>query len=217
MPSADLDLAAEVAVTARVQNNGQSCIAAKRFIVHDAVHDDFARRFVGRMKALAVGDPMGDQTDVGPLATEAGRTDIEALVGDALHQGATVLCGGQAVEGPGWFYEPTVLTDITPEMRIDSEETFGPVATLYRVPDIDAAIEVANRTSFGLGSNAWTQEPAEQERFMTELEAGAVFINGMTTSYPELAFGGIKRSGYGRELSDVGIREFCNLKSVWVR
>ncbi len=217
MPSADLDLAAEVAVTARVQNNGQSCIAAKRFIVHDAVHDDFARRFVGRMEALAVGDPMEDETDVGPLATEAGRMDIEALVGDAVDQGATVLCGGKAVDGPGWFYEPTVLTGITPEMRIDSEETFGPVATLYRVPDLDRAIEVANRTSFGLGSNAWTQEPAEQERFMTDLEAGAVFINGMTTSYPELAFGGIKRSGYGRELSDVGIREFCNLKSVWVR
>jgi succinate-semialdehyde dehydrogenase / glutarate-semialdehyde dehydrogenase len=217
MPSADLDLAAEVAVTARVQNNGQSCIAAKRFIVHDAVHDDFARRFVERMAALAVGDPMEDETDVGPLATEAGRNDIEALVGDALDQGATVLCGGQALDGPGWFYQPTVVTGITPEMRIDSEETFGPVATLYRVPDIDAAIELANRTSFGLGSNAWTQDPAEQERFMADLEAGAVFINGMTTSYPELAFGGIKRSGYGRELSDVGIREFCNLKSVWVR
>jgi succinate-semialdehyde dehydrogenase / glutarate-semialdehyde dehydrogenase len=217
MPSADLDLAAEVAVTARVQNNGQSCIAAKRFIVHDAVHDDFARRFVERMAALAVGDPMEDETDVGPLATEAGRNDIEALVGDALDQGATVLCGGQALDGPGWFYQPTVVTGITPEMRIDSEETFGPVATLYRVPDIDAAIELANRTSFGLGSNAWTEDPAEQERFMADLEAGAVFINGMTTSYPELAFGGIKRSGYGRELSDVGIREFCNLKSVWVR
>jgi succinate-semialdehyde dehydrogenase/glutarate-semialdehyde dehydrogenase len=169
------------------------------------------------MEALVVGDPMEEETDVGPLATEAGRRDIEALVGDAVDQGATVLCGGTAVDGPGWFYRPTVLTGITPGMRIDSEETFGPVATLYRVPDIDGAIEVANRTSFGLGSNAWTQEPAEQERFMTELEAGAVFINGMTTSYPELAFGGIKRSGYGRELSDVGIREFCNLKSVWVR
>jgi succinate-semialdehyde dehydrogenase/glutarate-semialdehyde dehydrogenase len=217
MPSADLDLAAEVAVTARVQNNGQSCIAAKRFIVHDAVHDDFARRFVERMAALVVGDPMEDGTDVGPLATEAGRVDIEALVGEAVDQGATVLCGGKAVDGPGWFFEPTVLSGITPKMRIHGEETFGPVATLYRVPDIDAAIELANGTSFGLGSNAWTREPSEQDRFMTELEAGAVFVNGMTTSYPEMPFGGIKRSGYGRELSDVGIREFCNLKAVWVR
>ncbi len=217
MPSADLDLAAEVAVTARVQNNGQSCIAAKRFIVHDAVHDEFARRFVERMAALVVGDPMDDKTDVGPLATEAGRVDIEALVGDAVDQGATVLCGGKALDGPGWFFEPTVLSDVTPQMRIHFEESFGPVATLYRVPDIDAAIELANGTSFGLGSNAWTQDPSEQDQFMSDLEAGAVFVNGMTTSYPEMPFGGIKRSGYGRELSDVGIREFCNLKSVWVR
>jgi succinate-semialdehyde dehydrogenase/glutarate-semialdehyde dehydrogenase len=217
MPSADLDLATEVAVTARVQNNGQSCIAAKRFIVHDAIHDDFVRRFVNRMAALVVGDPMDDKTDVGPLATEAGRIDIEELVGDALKHGATILCGGKAISGPGWFFEPTVLTGITREMRIYSEETFGPVATLYRVPDIDTAIELANGTSFGLGSNAWTQEPSEKEQFMSELEAGAVFVNGMTTSYPELAFGGIKRSGYGRELSDVGIREFCNLKTLWVR
>jgi succinate-semialdehyde dehydrogenase / glutarate-semialdehyde dehydrogenase len=217
MPSADLDLAAEVAVTARVQNNGQSCIAAKRFIVHDAVHDEFARRFVDRMAALVVGDPMDDRTDVGPLATEAGRVDIEELVGDAVDRGATLLCGGRAVDGPGWFFQPTVLSGITPQMRIHREESFGPVATLYRVPDIDAAIEVANGTSFGLGSNAWTQEPSEQDRFMSDLEAGAVFVNGMTTSYPELPFGGVKRSGYGRELSDVGIREFCNLKTVWVR
>jgi len=217
MPSADLELAAEVAVTARVQNNGQSCIAAKRFIVHDAVHDDFARRFVDRMAGLVVGDPMDDKTDVGPLATEAGRDDIEALVKDAVDRGAIILYGGKPLDGPGWFFEPTVLSGITPEMRIHFEETFGPVATLYRVPDIDAAIELANGTSFGLGSNAWTQEPSEQDRFMSELEAGAVFVNGMTTSYPELPFGGIKRSGYGRELSDVGIREFCNLKSVWVR
>jgi succinate-semialdehyde dehydrogenase / glutarate-semialdehyde dehydrogenase len=217
MPSADLELAAEVAVTARVQNNGQSCIAAKRFIVHDAVHDDFARRFVDRMSGLVVGDPMDDKTDVGPLATEAGRDDIEVLVEDAVDQGATILCGGKPLDGPGWFFEPTVLSGITPQMRIHLEETFGPVATLYRVPDVDAAIELANGTSFGLGSNAWTQDPSEQDRFMSELEAGAVFVNGMTTSYPELAFGGIKRSGYGRELSDVGIREFCNLKSVWVR
>jgi succinate-semialdehyde dehydrogenase/glutarate-semialdehyde dehydrogenase len=216
MPSADLDRAAEVAVTARVQNNGQSCIAAKRFIVHDAVYDEFTRRFVERMEALRVGDPLDAGTDVGPLATEQGRTDIEELVDDAVAKGASVACGGRAVDGPGWYYAPTVVTDVTPEMRIHLEETFGPVATLYRVPDIDAAIEVANGTTFGLGSNAWTTDPDEEERFTADLEAGAVFINGMVTSYPELPFGGIKRSGYGRELSAAGIREFCNMKTVWV-
>ncbi|MCU1486404.1 MAG: Aldehyde Dehydrogenase [Actinomycetia bacterium] len=216
MPSADLDRAAEVAVTARVQNNGQSCIAAKRFIVHDAVYDDFARRFVDRMQALQVGDPLDAATDVGPLATEQGRTDIEELVADAVGHGATVLCGGTPVDGPGWFYPPTIVAGVTPEMRMHGEETFGPVATLYRVPDIDAAIEVANGTTFGLGSNAWTTDPAEEERFTADLEAGAVFVNGMVTSYPELPFGGIKRSGYGRELSAAGIREFCNMKTVWV-
>jgi succinate-semialdehyde dehydrogenase / glutarate-semialdehyde dehydrogenase len=216
MPSADIARAAEVAVTARCQNNGQSCIAAKRFIVHDAVYDEFAGQFVERMEALRVGDPMDESTDIGPVATEQGRVDLEELVGDAVGKGADVLCGGSSLEGPGWFYPPTVVGGITPSMRMHLEETFGPVATLYRVPDIDAAIELANATSFGLGSNAWTTDPAEQDRFVNELEAGAVFINGMTTSYPELPFGGIKRSGYGRELSAVGIREFCNLKSVWV-
>jgi succinate-semialdehyde dehydrogenase/glutarate-semialdehyde dehydrogenase len=216
MPSADLDRAAEVAVTARVQNNGQSCIAAKRFIVHDDVYDAFTERFAARMEALRVGDPLDPDTDVGPLATEQGRTDIEELVADAVDKGATVVCGGRAPAGPGWFYEPTIVAGVTAGMRMHTEETFGPVATLYRVPDIDAAIAVANGTSFGLGSNAWTDDPDEQERFATDLEAGAVFVNGMTTSYPELPFGGVKRSGYGRELSAAGIREFCNLKAVWV-
>ncbi len=216
MPSADLERAAQVAVTARVQNNGQSCIAAKRFIVHDAVYDRFARLFVERMQALRVGDPAEEATDVGPLATEQGRADVEALVEDAVVHGATLLCGGARVDGPGWYYQPTVLADVTQDMAVYREEVFGPVAALYRVDGIDEAIEVANATSFGLGSNAWTEDAAEQERFATELEAGAVFINGMTTSYPELPFGGIKRSGYGRELSAHGIREFCNLKTVWI-
>jgi succinate-semialdehyde dehydrogenase/glutarate-semialdehyde dehydrogenase len=216
MPSADLERAAEVAVTARCQNNGQSCIAAKRFIVHEAAHDEFADRFVAGMQALRVGDPLDEGTDVGPLATEQGRTDVEELVADAVAHGARILCGGEPVPGPGWFYAPTVVTDITPEMRMHREEVFGPVAALYRVPDLDAALELANGTSFGLGSNAWTTDPAEQDRFEAELEAGAVFVNGMTTSYPELPFGGIKRSGYGRELSAVGIREFCNAKTIWV-
>jgi succinate-semialdehyde dehydrogenase/glutarate-semialdehyde dehydrogenase len=216
MPSADLDRAAEVAVTARVQNNGQSCIAAKRFIVHDGVHDAFAERFVSRMRHLVVGDPMDPATNVGPLATKQGRDDVAELVEDAVSKGAEVLCGGNSIGGPGWFYPPTVIAGVTPQMRMYREEVFGPVAALYRVPDIDGAIEVANATAFGLGSNAWTTDPAERERFIRDLAAGAVFINGMTTSYPELPFGGIKVSGYGRELSAHGIREFCNIKTVWI-
>ncbi|OAA18983.1 succinate-semialdehyde dehydrogenase / glutarate-semialdehyde dehydrogenase [Frankia sp. EI5c] len=215
MPSADVERAAAVAVTARCQNNGQSCIAAKRFIVHEDVYDQFAQLFVEGMRALRVGDPMDPATDVGPLATEGGRADIEELLADAVKHGANVLCGGTAPSGPGWFFPPTVVGDITPDMRLHLEEAFGPLATLYRVPDIDAAVELANATSFGLGSNAWTTDPAEQERFIADLDAGAVFINGMVTSHPELPFGGVRRSGYGRELSAVGIREFCNLKTVW--
>ncbi|HSO95655.1 MAG TPA: NADP-dependent succinic semialdehyde dehydrogenase [Acidimicrobiia bacterium] len=216
MPSAHLDRAAEVATTSRTQNNGQSCISAKRFIVHDAVADQFEQRFVDQMAALRVGDPMDDRTDIGPLATEQGRTDVEDLVRDAVEHGATVRCGGERPPGPGWYYPPTVITGITPEMRMYHEEVFGPVAQLYRVPDLDAAITLANATDYGLGSNAWTTDPAEQNRFIRDLDAGAVFINGMTTSYPELPFGGVKTSGYGRELSAHGIRAFCNVKTVWV-
>jgi succinate-semialdehyde dehydrogenase/glutarate-semialdehyde dehydrogenase len=216
MPSADVARAAEVAVTARCQNNGQSCIAAKRFIVHTDVYEEFAEEFTKRMHALRVGDPMDDATDIGPIATESGRHDLVELVDDAVAKGANVRCGGRSLDGPGWFYEPTIVEGVTPAMRLHLEEAFGPVATLYRVPDIDVAIEVANVTSFGLGSNAWTTDADEQERFVAELEAGAVFVNGMTTSYPELPFGGVKRSGYGRELAAAGIREFCNLKTVWV-
>ncbi|MBL7492184.1 NADP-dependent succinic semialdehyde dehydrogenase [Frankia sp. AgB1.9] len=216
MPSADLEKAASVAVTARCQNNGQSCIAAKRFIVHDAVYDEFAGLFAAKMAALRVGDPLADGTDIGPIATEQGRTDLEELLADAVAKGATVLCGGTAPDGPGWFFPPTVVADVTPAMRLYLEETFGPVATLYRAADLDGAVEIANATSFGLSSNAWTTDPAEQELFANELVAGAVFINGMTTSYPELPFGGVRRSGYGRELGAVGIREFCNQKTVWM-
>lgn len=214
--SADLEEAARVATVARCQNNGQSCIAAKRFIVVGDAADEFERRFVDHMSALVVGDPMDEKTDVGPLATEQGRRDVEELVADAVEKGATVLCGGTRPDGPGWYYPPTVVTGITPDMRMYHEEVFGPVAGLYRVPDIDAAIELANATEFGLGANAWTDDPAEQERFIDGLEAGAVFVNGMVTSYPELPFGGIKSSGYGRELAAQGIRAFCNTKTVWV-
>ncbi|WFE34859.1 NADP-dependent succinic semialdehyde dehydrogenase [Micromonospora sp. WMMD975] len=216
MPSADLDRAAEVATTARCQNNGQSCIAAKRFIVHTDVFDAFAEKFAARMSALTVGDPMDDATDVGPLASERGRDEVHDQVTDAVDKGATVLCGGEKPAGDGWYYPPTVVTDLRPEMRMWGEEVFGPVAGLYRVGSYDEAIEVANGTAFGLGSNAWTTDPAEQERFATDLDAGNVFINGMTTSYPELPFGGVKNSGYGRELSAAGMREFCNTKTVWI-
>jgi succinate-semialdehyde dehydrogenase / glutarate-semialdehyde dehydrogenase len=216
MPSADLDAAVATAVTARVQNNGQSCIAAKRFIVHTEIYDAFLDSFVQQMQALRVGDPTDPNTDVGPLATEQGRVDVEKLVDQAVAAGAVVRCGGKRVDGPGWFYSPTVLTDITADMAIFTEEVFGPVASVYRVADIDEAIDIANATSFGLGSNAWTRNQSEQQRFIDEIEAGQVFINGMTVSYPELPFGGIKRSGYGRELSAHGIREFCNIKTVWV-
>ncbi|BCL16729.1 NADP-dependent succinic semialdehyde dehydrogenase [Micromonospora sagamiensis] len=216
MPSADLDRAAEVATTARCQNNGQSCIAAKRFVVHADVFDAFSERFVDRMAALRVGDPMDERTDVGPLATERGRDEVAAQVRDAVERGARLLCGGEVPDRPGWWYPPTVVTDLTPRMRMWGEEVFGPVAGLYRVSSYDEAVEVANGTSFGLGANAWTRDPEEQERFATDLDAGSVFVNGMTTSFPELPFGGVRNSGYGRELSALGMREFCNVKTVWV-
>lgn len=219
MASADVAKAAKTAVTARVQNNGQSCIAAKRFIVHEDVFEQFRDAFVDGMRALRVGDPLDEETDVGPLSSEQGRTDLEELVDDAVENGATVLCGGQRPKDfadRGWFYEPTVLADITPEMRIHREETFGPVATLYRVGDLDEAIEVANDTPFGLSSNLWTGDEDDIERFARDSRAGGVFVNGMTASHPALPFGGAKRSGYGRELSGHGIREFCNITTVWV-
>jgi succinate-semialdehyde dehydrogenase/glutarate-semialdehyde dehydrogenase len=217
MPSADLPEAARIAAVARCLNNGQSCIAAKRFIAHEAVYDEFERLFAEQMAAKKVGDPMQEDTDVGPLATEQQRDDVEKLFVDAVANGARVLCGGAAPDGPGFYFPPTVLAEITPGMRVHREEVFGPVATLYRVPDIDAAIELANGTEFGLGANAWTRDEQETERFTRDLDAGMVFINGNVTSFPQLPFGGVKGSGHGRELSYQGIREFCNIKSVWVR
>ncbi|MFF5370531.1 NADP-dependent succinic semialdehyde dehydrogenase [Streptomyces sp. NPDC013187] len=215
MPSADVDRAAEVAVTARVQNTGQSCIAAKRFIVHTDVYDAFAERFAEGMKALKVGDPMADDTQVGPLSSEQGLRDLEELVDDAVRSGAQVLCGGERPDGPGWYYTPTILAGITREMRIHREEAFGPVATLYRAADLDEAVLIANDSPFGLSSNVWTRDEGEVDRFVRDLEAGGVFFNGMTASHPAFPFGGVKRSGYGRELSGHGIREFCNITTVW--
>jgi len=216
LPSADLAKAAEVGTTARCLNNGQSCIAAKRFIVHSAVADEFERLFVERMASRVVGDPMDEDTDIGPLASEQQRTDIVELVEDAISNGAVARCGGTVPEGRGWYYPPTVLVGITSAMRIHTEEAFAPVATVYRVDSLDEAIELANATAFGLGANAWTDDRDEQALLISGLDAGMVFINGNVTSYPELPFGGIKTSGYGRELTAHGIREFCNLKAVWV-
>ena len=216
MPSADLPKAAEVAAFARLLNNGQSCIAAKRFIAHDAIYDEFERLFVEQMSGKKVGDPMQDGTDIGPLASEQQRDDVAASRrrrGGQRREGAV---RGAAPEGPGFYYPPTVLAGITPEMRVHTEEVFGPVATLYRVSDIEAAIELANATEFGLGANAWTNDEQDRERFIRDLAAGMVFVNGNVTSYSQLPFGGVKRSGFGRELYHQGIREFCNIKTVWV-
>ncbi len=216
LPSADLSRAAEVAAVARCLNNGQSCIAAKRFIAHESVYEEFARLFTEQMAAKVVGDPMDAATDVGPLASEQQRDDIEKLVADAVANGAKVLCGGAAPDRAGFYFEPTVLAGITPAMRVHTEEVFGPVATLYRVADLDEAIELANITEFGLGANAWTNDEAERARLIRDLDAGMVFINGNVTSYPQLPFGGVKNSGHGRELAAHGIREFCNIKTVWI-
>jgi succinate-semialdehyde dehydrogenase/glutarate-semialdehyde dehydrogenase len=216
LPSADLEAAVKVGVAARCQNNGQSCIAAKRFLIHVDIADEYERRFIERMASLKVGDPVDPATDIGPLATEQGRELVQSQVGDAISKGAVLHCGGRPLPGPGWFYPPTVLSAITPDMWMYSEEVFGPVAQLYRVRSIDEALELANITDYGLGSNVWTKDHHEQQRFIDGFEAGMVFVNGATTSYPELAFGGIKASGYGRELGSHGIREFCNAKAVWV-
>ncbi|GAA0325153.1 NADP-dependent succinic semialdehyde dehydrogenase [Kineococcus aurantiacus] len=216
MPSADLETAAGVAVTARCQNNGQSCIAAKRFFVHADVAEEFTRLFAQKLAALRVGDPMADDTQVGPLATESGRQDVEEYVRDAVEQGATVVTGGQRPQGPGWFYPPTLLTGITPRMRVYDEEVFGPVAVLFTVSSLQEAIDIANSHPYGLGSNIWTEDEEERARFVRDVQSGMVFVNGMVTSYPELPFGGVKQSGYGRELTDLGMHAFMNAKTVWV-
>ena len=216
LESADMESTVRTAVEARVQNNGQSCIAAKRFIVVEPVADEFLRRFTEAMDALVVGDPFDPATDVGPIVTEAQRAELVAQVEEARSQGATVHSGGQVVDGPGWYFPPTVLSGITSDMRVAQEELFGPVAMVERVPDLTAALEVANATTFGLGSSVWGTDEAEIQRCIEELEAGAVFVNAMVASTPELPFGGIKRSGFGRELSELGLKEFCNAKTVWI-
>jgi succinate-semialdehyde dehydrogenase / glutarate-semialdehyde dehydrogenase len=216
MPSADVAQAAQTAATARVQNNGQSCIAAKRFIAATPVAEDFARRLVERFEALKVGDPMDDATDVGPLVNEASLKELDGQVQRLVAAGGKILTGGKRLDRPGFFYAPTVIADVPPDADIAKEELFGPVAVLFGARDAEDAVHIANSTTFGLGASAWTNDPAERQRFIDGLDAGAVFINGMVKSDPRLPFGGIKASGYGRELSVYGIREFVNVKSVWI-
>jgi succinate-semialdehyde dehydrogenase/glutarate-semialdehyde dehydrogenase len=216
MPSADLDAAVETAITARHINNGQSCIAAKRFIVHDAVAGEFTARFVERAEALVVGDPADDETELGPLATEAIRDELADQVERSVDAGAKVLAGGQALDRPGWFYAPTVLADVPADAAVAREETFGPVAAIFVVDDLDEAITRANDTEFGLGASAWTTDETERDRLVRELDAGGVFIHRMVASDPRLPFGGVKKSGYGRELSRYGMREFLNIKTVGI-
>jgi succinate-semialdehyde dehydrogenase / glutarate-semialdehyde dehydrogenase len=216
MPSANLDEAVATAVKARTINNGQSCIAAKRFIVAAEIYEEFERRFVDEMRALRMDDPMEESTDIGPLATPQIVKDLEEQVQRAVAAGARVLTGGKRPNRPGNFFEPAVLVNIDPRAPVSCEEIFGPVAMLFRASGLDVAIQIANATTFGLGSSAWTNDAKEQAQFIEELEAGSVFINGMVASDPRLPFGGVKHSGYGRELAEFGIREFVNIKTVWI-
>jgi succinate-semialdehyde dehydrogenase / glutarate-semialdehyde dehydrogenase len=216
MPSADFESALSTAVKARTINAGQSCIAAKRFMIADEIHDEFVNQFVARMRALKVGDPMDEATEIGPLATEQILQGVHDQVQKTIAAGAKLLTGGNRIHGPGFFYEPTVLIDVPKESPAYREEVFGPVAALFRVHDVADAIGQANDTSFGLGASAWTNEPEEQKLFVSELDSGMVFINAMVASDPRLPFGGVKRSGFGRELGAAGIREFTNTKTIWI-
>jgi succinate-semialdehyde dehydrogenase/glutarate-semialdehyde dehydrogenase len=214
MPSADLDSTSKTAVTARMINNGQSCIAAKRFIIHEKIYDEFMGRFVDAVASLRVGDPLHPKTEVGPLATAQIRDDLESQVNATVAAGARVHTGGTRIDGPGFFFLPTVLSDIPAGSPGESQELFGPVASVWKVTSIDEAIQRANGTSFGLGASVWTEDAGERARLVRDIEAGLVFINGMVVSEPALPFGGVKSSGYGRELGAFGIREFVNIKSV---
>jgi succinate-semialdehyde dehydrogenase / glutarate-semialdehyde dehydrogenase len=218
LESADLEAAVAAAATARMLNNGQSCIAAKRFILADSIADAFEQKLVEKFKALKVGDPMAEDTDIGPLATPSILEEIDQQVQKTVEMGAKIVLGGKPLsDRPGNFYPPTILTNIPSGSPGESEEFFGPVALLFRVKDLDEAIQLANSTSFGLGASAWTQNEEERDRLIDEIEAGAVFINGLVKSDPRLPFGGIKRSGYGRELGRQGIHEFANIKTIWIK
>lgn len=217
LESADLEKAVSTAVAARMLNNGQSCIAAKRFIVVDAIADEFQQRLVEKFQALKIGDPLNPEIDLGPLATPGILDDLDQLVQECVSKGAKVLTGGKALsDRPGNYYPPTILADFPPDTPADDQEFFGPVALLFRVGNIDEAIKRANAIPFGLGASAWTTDREECDRLINEIEAGAVFINGLVKSDPRLPFGGIKRSGYGRELGIQGIHEFVNIKTIWI-
>jgi succinate-semialdehyde dehydrogenase/glutarate-semialdehyde dehydrogenase len=217
MPSADLEAAVATAVEARIINNGQSCIAAKRFIVAEPIAEAFERKFVSRMEALVIGDPLDEKTELGPLATADAVVTLDADVHKTIEAGARLLTGGRPLPRPGNYYAPTVLTNIPKNSPAYHEEFFGPVASIFRVRDVEEAIRIANDSRFGLGASAWTQDDGERERFINELDAGMVFINKMVASDPRVPFGGVKQSGYGRELGAHGIREFTNIKTVWIQ
>ncbi len=216
MPSADLDQAVSTAVSARMINNGQSCIAAKRFIIHEKIYDEFLKRFVAGVSAIRIGDPMDEKTQLGPLATGSIRDQLDAQVKASVAAGARLVTGGKKLDREGFFYAPTVLTDIPPQAPAAREELFGPVASVFKANDLTDAIRIANGTTFGLGASAWTRDAAERDRFIADIESGLLFINGMVASDPRLPFGGVKNSGFGRELGEFGIREFVNIKSVRV-
>jgi succinate-semialdehyde dehydrogenase / glutarate-semialdehyde dehydrogenase len=216
MPSANLETASTIAVKARIFNNGQSCIAAKRFIVAESIADEFEQKFVSKMEALKVGDPFDEKTELGPLASADGVADLDRDVQKTIGMGARVLTGGKPLDRPGNFYAPTVLTNISEESPAYREELFGPVASVFRAKDLNHAIQIANASRFGLGASAWTNDPAERERFVNDIDAGMVFINRMVASDPRIPFGGVKWSGHGRELGVHGIREFTNIKTVWI-
>jgi succinate-semialdehyde dehydrogenase / glutarate-semialdehyde dehydrogenase len=216
MPSADLEQAVSTAVTARMINNGQSCIAAKRFIVHERIYDAFLDKFVAAVAAVRVGDPMDEKTQLGPLATASIREDLDKQVRESVADGARVLTGGKKLDRRGFFYAPTVLADIPDSAPATDEELFGPVASVFRAKDLGDAVRIANGTTFGLGASAWTNDQSEREGFVRDIESGLLFINGMVASDPRLPFGGVKNSGFGRELGEFGIREFVNIKSVRV-
>lgn len=216
MPSADFESALTTAIKARTINTGQSCIAGKRFFIADRIYNDFLRQFVERMRALKIGDPFDQTTEIGPMASEQILNDVHEQVQKTIAAGARLLTGGNRIHGPGFFYEPTVLVDVPKDSPAYRDEVFGPVASIFRVRNVDEAIEMANDTTFGLGASAWTNDRAEQEVFASELETGMVFINAMVASDPRLPFGGVKRSGFGRELSAHGIREFMNVKTICI-
>jgi succinate-semialdehyde dehydrogenase/glutarate-semialdehyde dehydrogenase len=216
MPSADLENAVSTAVTARMINNGQSCIAAKRFIIHEKIYDEFLRKFVARVSALRVGDPMDEKTELGPLATASIRDQLDQQVKASVAAGAKLATGGKKLDREGFFYEPTVLTDIPSAAPAAHDELFGPVASVFKAKDLADAISIANGTTFGLGASAWTRDDRERDQLVAEIESGLLFINGMVVSDPRLPFGGVKNSGFGRELGEFGIHEFVNIKSIRV-